>query len=269
MERSHLQRWLTALVLVPLLFAVVAWGSQLVFTLFVAFFMLAGVWEYNGMAFGEGQGIRKIGVLVFSVVVPVAFYLREGAVVLGIVTLAVPALFILHLATLRGEAIAWEGAAKAVFGVLYIPLLLSHLIWLRGCPDGVFWVFFVVVIAFSGDVAAYYVGRRFGRTRLCPAVSQGKSVAGTVALVVASTVAALIYRELFLPGLPVLHAAWLGLSGSVTGQLGDLCESLLKRSAGVKDSGTLLPGHGGVLDRLDCLLFISPYVYYYRLWVAG
>jgi phosphatidate cytidylyltransferase len=95
-------------------------------------------------------------------------------------------------------------------------------------------------------------------------VSPGKSVEGTIALVAGSIAGCLIFSYFFFPQLPAVHAAIMGLVGSVAGQLGDLCESALKRTAGVKDSGMLLPGHGGILDRLDCLMFITPFVYYYQ-----
>jgi phosphatidate cytidylyltransferase len=98
-------------------------------------------------------------------------------------------------------------------------------------------------------------------------VSPGKTVEGTLGLVVGSIIACVLFRQWFFPMLSMWHMVTLGLVGSVTGQLGDLCESALKRNAGVKDSGTLLPGHGGILDRLDCLMFITPFVYYYRVLV--
>jgi phosphatidate cytidylyltransferase len=119
-------------------------------------------------------------------------------------------------------------------------------------------------MAFAGDTAAYYVGRRLGRHKLYPEVSPGKTVEGTIGLVVGSVAGCLLFRHYFFQALPMGHAIVLGLAGSVLGQLGDLCESVLKRAAGVKDSGTLFPGHGGILDRLDCLIFITPFVYYYQ-----
>ena len=123
---------------------------------------------------------------------------------------------------------------------------------------------FILVLAFTGDVAAYYVGKGMGKRKLLPHVSPGKTVEGTIGLVAGSIAGCLLFRQLFFPLLPVAHAVILGLVGSVTGQLGDLCESAFKRAAGVKDSGALLPGHGGILDRLDCLMFIAPVVYYYQ-----
>jgi phosphatidate cytidylyltransferase len=98
-------------------------------------------------------------------------------------------------------------------------------------------------------------------------VSPGKTVEGTIGLVVGSIAGCVLFATLFLPGVEAAHAVVLGFVGSIVGQLGDLSESVLKRSAGVKDSGTLLPGHGGILDRLDCLLFIAPFVYYYRVLI--
>jgi phosphatidate cytidylyltransferase len=153
---------------------------------------------------------------------------------------------------------------KVAFGVFYVPLTLSHFIWLRRGDEGVIWIFFVIVLAFAGDVAAFYVGRTFGRRKLLPLVSSGKTVAGILGLVAGSTIACLVYAYWFMPGLSWRHAAFLGCVGSILGQLGDLCESVMKRASGVKDSGTMLPGHGGILDRLDCLIFIVPFVYYYK-----
>jgi len=138
---------------------------------------------------------------------------------------------------------------------------------IRRTPSGKLWIFFILVLAFCGDIAAYYVGRAFGKRRLLPQVSPGKTVEGTIGLVVGSMAGCALFTYLFLPSVPVAHAVILGLVGSVIGQLGDLSESALKRSAGVKDSGTLLPGHGGILDRLDCLMFITPFVYYYRVFI--
>jgi phosphatidate cytidylyltransferase len=137
---------------------------------------------------------------------------------------------------------------------------------IRRSPQGVIWVFLIIILAFCGDIAAYYVGRTMGKKKLLPSVSPGKTVEGTIALVVGSMAGVIIFRQLFLNDLSFGHAVILGFLGSIIGQLGDLCESALKREAGVKDSGSLLPGHGGIMDRLDCLIFIAPFVYYYRMF---
>jgi phosphatidate cytidylyltransferase len=116
------------------------------------------------------------------------------------------------------------------------------------------------------DTFAYFFGHAFGRHKLAPRISPGKTVEGGLAALVGGVLAALAVRQLGLPSLPLLDTVLLGLGVTILGTLGDLFESLLKRWAGVKDSGTLFPGHGGALDRLDSLLFGAPVLYYYLLY---
>jgi phosphatidate cytidylyltransferase len=132
---------------------------------------------------------------------------------------------------------------------------------------GVLWVLFVLVLAFAGDIAALYAGKTFGKHKLIPLISPGKTVEGVIGLILGSTVACLIFSYYLLPQVSLIHIAILAFVGSIIGQLGDICESAIKRNYGLKDAGSLLPGHGGILDRLDCLIFIAPFVYYYRIFV--
>ncbi|HOF05337.1 MAG TPA: phosphatidate cytidylyltransferase [Syntrophales bacterium] len=263
---THAQRWLTAAAVVPALFAVIAWGGETLFFIVIVTAILLGVNEYNAMVLPMSPGSEKIQTLLISLLIPVIFFLGSVELLLCLLAFSIPAVFILHLLRIRQEHYDVLPVMKIVFGTLYVSLLLSHLIWLRRGEDGALWIFFVIVLAFSGDVAAYYVGRTWGRRKLMPLVSAGKTVEGVAGLIAGSALGCLIFSWLFLPVLFPWHAVILGVFGSVLGQLGDLCESLLKRAAGVKDSGTLLPGHGGILDRLDCLLFIAPTVYYYRYY---
>ena len=129
------------------------------------------------------------------------------------------------------------------------------------------WILFILVLAFSGDIAAFYVGKTFGKRKLISLVSPGKTVEGTVGLFIGSIMGCVLFKMLFYPALPLIHVVILGFLGSIIGQLGDLCESAIKRASGVKDSGAILMGHGGLLDRLDCLIFIVPFVYYYQLFL--
>ena len=175
--------------------------------------------------------------------------------------------FFTFLLGIREEKFDILPVGKLVLGFMYVPLMMSYFILIRRFEQGHLWILFLLVLAFAGDVAAYYVGRNFGRRKLLPLVSPNKTVEGTIGLFAGSVVGCVIFQHFFFPSLPVVHAAALGLFGSVIGQLGDLCESAMKRASGVKDSGTILPGHGGILDRLDCLIFIAPFLYYYRVFV--
>ena len=263
---SHIKRWLTAIVVVPVLFAVIAWGGETVFFALIAAVILLGIHEYSNMVLDASQVHEKIQALVISALIPVVFFLGSPEMLLGILCAAMLTVFILYLARIKKENFNLTPVMKIIFGVLYVSFLLSHLIWLRRGEAGALWIFFVIVLAFSGDVAAYYVGRTWGRRKLMPLVSAGKTVEGVLGLVAGSALGCLIFSWFFLPQLFPWHAIVLGVFASVLGQLGDLCESVLKRAAGVKDSGSLLPGHGGILDRLDCLLFIVPCVHYYRYY---
>jgi phosphatidate cytidylyltransferase len=130
---------------------------------------------------------------------------------------------------------------------------------------GRFLILFTLVAVYFGDTTAFYVGRAWGRKKLAPTISPGKTVEGGWGALGGSILGALLSKYLFLPQLSPVHALILGGAIGVLGQLGDLWESLLKRSAQVKDSGTLIPGHGGLLDRIDSVLFSAPLVYYYAL----
>ena len=144
---------------------------------------------------------------------------------------------------------------------------MSYFIALRMLDKGVLWIFFVLVLAFAGDIAALYVGKSFGKHKLSPLVSPGKTVEGLAGLILGSTAASLIFGYYLLPGIPLMKIAILAFMAGIIGQLGDICESAIKRTYGLKDASSILPGHGGILDRLDCLLFIVPFVYYYRIFV--
>jgi phosphatidate cytidylyltransferase len=153
--------------------------------------------------------------------------------------------------------------ALVLMGFLYVPLLLAHLIMIRMLPHGVSWLLLVMVLVMSGDSAAFYVGSSFGKNKLYPAVSPKKSVQGALGGLAGSLIGVFISKALFFPTLTLVDCVATSLLLGVIGQLGDLFESLLKRSCGVKDSGAIFPGHGGILDRLDSILFAAPVAFYY------
>ena len=263
----HLKRWITGIIAVPILFGIIAYGGEEAFAVLIVFASLAGMDEYNRMAFGRGFTLEKVETMVIALFILLAAFFANLSLLLAVLTFAVMTVLILNLLRIRNQGLDRSNAGQVILGVLYIPLLMAHFILIRRTQSGVLWIFFILVLAFAGDIAAYYIGRRFGKRKLLPEVSPGKTVEGTIGLVAGSIAGCLLFKLFLFPMLPVAHAAVLGLVGSVVGQLGDLSESALKRTAGVKDSGTMLPGHGGILDRLDCLMFITPFVYYYQGYV--
>jgi len=147
-------------------------------------------------------------------------------------------------------------------GIIYIPLLLGHLVLLRQLPDGRGWVFLVLFAVMACDSLAYFTGVSFGRHKLYPQVSPKRSIEGSLGGLVGACLGVWLAALLFLPNFTTGHVIMVGLLLGCAGQIGDLFESLLKRACGVKDSGGIFPGHGGILDRLDSLLFAFPLAYY-------
>jgi phosphatidate cytidylyltransferase len=175
----------------------------------------------------------------------------------------------------RDMSAALASVSATVFGVVYVALLAGFLIGVRMLPDDfapkpaphlaskLLTMFFAMVM--MTDTGAYYTGRSIGRHKLAPRVSPGKTIEGSIGGLITAIIAGPVCKLTFFPEIPMLDAAALGGVIGIVGQVGDLAESLLKRGAGVKDSGRLLPGHGGMLDRVDSLLFCAPLLYYYAV----
>jgi len=152
--------------------------------------------------------------------------------------------------------------AKLSFGLAFISFGAAHLTLLAALPHGVAWLVILTIITIASDTGAYYAGSKFGKTKLCPAISPGKTLEGLVGGMVASLLLGLLARNIVLPEVPLIKMAAATIVVTLIGVGGDLIESIIKRSCRVKDSGTLLPGHGGVFDRIDSLLTAAPSLYY-------
>ena len=265
------QRIITGLWGIPLLIAAV-WFSRPDyffpwFTILVAILGLLAVYEFYKIVAGKVPPLIWFGLIwtALFITVPHCPYaptlplLLTSGVVLSLIWL---------LAHPKKEG-AFLGWAWTIAGIVYIGWLLSHLVALRGLDDGRNWVFLALLVNFGSDTAAYFTGRALGRHKLAPNISPGKTWEGTIAGFLGAIIISLLFiipSPLSLP-LGYGQAILLGLLISVFGQLGDLVESLLKRNMGVKDSGRLLPGHGGALDRIDSVVFAGVVVYYYVIWV--
>lgn len=265
----HAKRWLTGVLAVPILFIMLYFGSREVFLVLVVLLTLAGAAEYADMVFQKKMSWEKVAGYTAAFFLPVSAYFGGLQLLVSVLTVFFISAMFIFLGRLKDAPFNLSPIYKISFGLLYIPLLMSHLVLIRDLKDGVLWIFFMIVIAFTGDITAFYVGRRFGRRKLLPHVSAGKTIAGTMGSVGGSVAGCIVFKAFLLPEIATGHAVVMGVVGNIIGELGDLCESVIKRSAGVKDSGIIFPGHGGVLDRLDCILFIAPFLYYYRLYVIG
>jgi phosphatidate cytidylyltransferase len=153
-------------------------------------------------------------------------------------------------------------------GPIYVGGSLAAVALVRDFPPTGAWVFLAMALAWGSDTSAYFVGRKFGKTKLAPRISPKKTLEGAAGGLTASVVLAVI-TSFFLPALGVVDAIALGILGGAAGQGGDLWVSVLKRSSGVKDSGGILPGHGGILDRADALAFTAPATWAYGHFIAG
>jgi len=263
----ELKRWLTALCLTPLLLLIVGYGSKPVFFGLILIITLIAIHEFYALVLPENHRKEKVLGTLLGLLLAYGIYRSEGPLVLGILTFIIIFLFIFFLAPNHNRSSVVLSIGKLLMGILYVALLLPHLVLIRGMPFGKEWVFFTLAVTLMGDTASYFGGSYFGRHKLYPSVSPGKTIEGSIGGFIGNIGMALIFRKYFLSQVEVYHCLVLAMGLGIMGQVGDLCESMVKRNAGVKDSGKLLPGHGGMLDRIDSILFSAPFLYYYAILI--
>jgi len=258
-------RLLTAAGLAPLLILAIRWSNPIAVWALVMMATSLALREYfaitTAVAIERGFGI-VLGVGYAALL----YWVDNIAVAAGAVVVVTAFGFYLFRS---GDDIktAIARVGTTAYGVLYCALLTYIALLKRDHGDrGGAWVFLLLTVTWFGDTGAYAAGRIAGRHKLYPKVSPGKTWEGAVGGLAGSFAAAALAHVWYMPWLGWGHAAALSLPAGALGQVGDLCESLLKRAYGVKDSGVLLPGHGGLLDRIDGVLFAAPYVYFYARW---
>jgi phosphatidate cytidylyltransferase len=256
-------RVLTGAVALPLVGVLVLWDERLGFALLVFLCAALGLVEYTAMTFAGAPRAQRVAVIVIGVGLSAALYARVDLALLWVVA----AMMLTSTAILLrpGDvATATNRLGMAVFGVLYLGAFSAPLALLqRDVTDGPLWVFVAVAVTFANDTGAYFAGRTLGRHKLYPLISPSKTVEGAAGGLVGGLAAVLVARATFFHALSVRDCFLIAVPAAVIGPVGDLLESMLKRSAGVKDSGRTLPGHGGILDRVDALLFVAAWIYAY------
>jgi phosphatidate cytidylyltransferase len=273
-------RFATAVVAIPLLIWIIVWNPLSLFTWLVAGASFVGVTEYFAMAFRDERVDRAFGIVAGTLVV-IAMMLPPDQRTVGIMpdffamALAGVVMSGLILALVRNSDLrkSVDAVALTMLGILYVAFLMPHYAWLHRLPDPVLpragvpggwrWVVLTLVVAMAGDVGGYFGGRYYGRHKLMPEVSPGKTVEGTLAAFGGNVAGGIFCKLTFFPALDWVEVFALSLAAGCLAQVGDLCESMLKRAFGAKDSGWIIPGHGGVLDRIDSLVFPAPLIYYY------
>ncbi|MBI3040964.1 MAG: phosphatidate cytidylyltransferase [Chloroflexi bacterium] len=274
------QRVITALWIIPPLLAVVWFDQPLPwFTLFAAIWGMMAVFEFYRLVAAS----KVLPLTYFGLVWTLLFILSRSSDLLSLLkpyfdldlltplllTSALLLSLIWLILRVRGKTFA--GWAWTIAGILYVGWLLGYLVAIRDLEDGRNWVFLALFTTFASDTAAFFTGRALGRNKLAPDISPAKTWEGAISGIFGAILVSLFF---VLPTPLNLDLNWgqailLGLLVSIFGQLGDLAESVFKRNMEVKDSGRLIPGHGGLLDRMDSIAFAGIVVYYYALWVMA
>ena len=263
------KRMYSALVFIPLLYVLTRHFPPVAFFVLIGATVLIAQWEFLGL-FVEKNTLPQHAVVGFL-----------GALLL-LSAMQWPTVISMHsavLIALMGILLYQVGYAPfgtkylsmfiLLFGIIYIGYTLGHFLWLRNLKDGPFLVFFVLWVTWAGDTVAYFIGTMWGARPLAPQLSPKKTIEGFVGSLLVAPIMAWVGHLWFLPMVTPLDCLILGLLLTVLGVVGDLSESALKRHAGVKDSGSLIPGHGGIFDRVDSLLLSVPALYYYMVLVKG
>jgi phosphatidate cytidylyltransferase len=282
------KRVATAALLIPCVVGLVLWGSAAVMAVALALVILLALFEFFALGDAIGHRAYRLWTATCALILVFAQWNAPGEAaspmteivsrvrILGF-WVALPKLedafflflmgvAVLTLWTKRPMVEALPAAGISSGGLLLIAFPLTFAVRLEAIPrEGPAILLFVLVITWVGDTAAYFVGRAVGKRKLAPVLSPKKTWEGTFASIFGALLVAVVFSRWLVVPLP--HLLTMAALGNVAGQAGDLLESAYKRSAGVKDSGSLLPGHGGVLDRIDALILAIPVVWYYWIWI--
>ena len=273
-------RLIGAGVAIPLLLALLFYAPNWAVALTLAMAAGIGAWEYLSMT-----GVRETPLLfAIGVTGPLAtlfsgYWFPDSHTAYGVASLSVMAMMMASLRLAVDPQKAGRAIALSLSSFAYVTLLFGGLMMLARGPEPwavwapqAGWVLLAMFIIFAGDTGAYFTGRLLGRHKLAPTVSPGKTVEGAIGGLLCSVGggfgAVALLSPVYLPHLSPMQICIFAIPAAMLGQVGDLCESLIKRSAGAKDSGRIFYGHGGVLDRLDALMFAAPYIVLVRDWLG-
>jgi phosphatidate cytidylyltransferase len=249
-------------VLVPPLILLILWGPSFSLALMVLAASFLGLREFYNLALPGSKKIERLVGIGLGLILTALLSCGNLKILPLLLALILLILSVLFMGTSQNHATTITPIGISFFGILYIGFLLSHVSLIRNLPHGKEWALFLITTVWAGDISALSSGSFFGRHKLYPKISPKKTYEGLFGGILGSIVVAMAFGFLFFPGIGKGILILLAMGIGIFGQLGDFSESMIKRSAQVKDSGDLIPGHGGMLDRLDSFLFSSPFLYY-------
>ncbi|MBZ4643918.1 MAG: phosphatidate cytidylyltransferase [Deferribacteraceae bacterium] len=254
------QRIITALFLIPSLILFIIYSSDIVFFVGLLVFILVATYEFSLLIEKAGYKNLKLPTLIGSVLIPFSFYIERVDVFLFSVFIISFLSLTIKLFGSRPLDDTYRTVGFTFLNVFYVPFYFSFIQLLKNI--NYHYIFYLLVIIWASDSFAYFFGIKYGKRRLYELISPKKSVEGLVAGVLGGVLVGLFYSLIFIK-MPLLHVILTSLLVASAGVVGDLVESMFKRKANVKDSGNIFPGHGGMLDRIDSLLFGAPVLYFY------
>ncbi|GJL62622.1 MAG: phosphatidate cytidylyltransferase [Nitrospirales bacterium] len=269
-HRFTLQRVYPALIFAPLFYIFIRYLPPAAF--FALIFIVASLafWEFTKVTLPTPPSslsstfwIGSVGLLL------AAFQWTNYLLPITISTFIVVVLLLIFMFIPQLLKKRLPQPVAVLFGIFYIGLCLGHLLRIRQLESGDLLIFFVIVVTWAADTGGYYIGASIGKRPIAPRLSPKKTVEGFIGGIIFSVALAILSHFWFLPSISLHHCLIIGILLACVGLLGDLAESAFKRNAGVKDSGSLIPGHGGILDRIDSLLLTAPTFYYYMLLTNG
>ena len=269
---QHLKRWLTAIILGPLVLGIIIKGSTLLLAVMVSSVAIFSVREYLRIVFANdalpaSQPLKLISYAI-SMVLVIGACLGSWQFLFLVLALNLLSMSLFVLSRFPSDPHVFDTISRQILGIVYIPVSLALLVFLKEMEGGTFWIVWLLIVIFANDTGAFYTGTFFGKHKLAPNISPKKTIEGSLGGIAASMLAGFIFCLIFFHDLSL---AFLTIPGSlmlaVVGQIGDLFESAMKRASGIKDSGRLLPGHGGILDRIDGVLPAIPVLYAYLVFV--
>jgi phosphatidate cytidylyltransferase len=249
-------RVISAIVGLPILFFILIKGGNMLKIALVLVSILGLNEFYNAT---KNIGIRPVK--IFGYLSAILLYFLESKIakvdVLVIITM------MLFLLFLTNKKYSLKDYALTLMGIIYIPLFFLYIQKLREMPEGIYIVWFVFIVSWMTDTFAYFIGRFFGKHKLAPTISPKKTIEGGIGGIIGSVISCGLFVWLFpQSNVTIYLSVIIGLFGSIIAQCGDLIASFIKRNCYIKDFGNIIPGHGGILDRFDSILFVSPFIYF-------